>query len=214
MNFVLKSVGTGIAALALSTTAHAYITNGSFDDGLNGWTDSPVGAGVSVVNEGGNNILKIDDPSSVGVEWVYQSFYVPAGVTELSVSFSYRFDKVGEGLVFDDWAQGRLFTLGTGVGDWIVGTELFSTTTDSNGWVTFNGVYDISGILNFNPNARIGFGLSEAWGGIFSDWTDSALYLDDIVIGDANAVAVPEPGSLALLGLGMIGLGIARRRRD
>lgn len=208
MSYLLKSVGTSIAVLAFAGSVQAsYIQNGGFDDGLNGWGTSPLGDGVSVVNQGGNNVVKINDPDSAGWEWIYQEFYVPAGVNQVSVSFSYRFVNADYSFLLNDLGDGELFALGNGT------QELFSTSTSSNGWVNFLGVYDISGIVDANPNGRIEFGIFES-SMLIGDLTDSVLYLDNISVSDANAVAVPEPGALALLSLGMLGLGMARRRRS
>lgn len=43
---------------------------------------------------------------------------------------------------------------------------------------------------------------------VFFDYT-----VDDIIIARGGVTAIPEPGSLAILGLGLVGFGIARRRQ-
>ena len=97
-----------------------------------------------------------------------------------------------------------LFNLGSIYG--LGSNVFFSMVSDTGGfnWLDFGYSYTSSGIT-LNPGGQEDLTYSQSVVGY-----NNADYYDPLV--SASATSVPEPGTLTLLGLGLLGLAATRRR--
>lgn len=121
-----------------------------------------------------------------------------------NLSFDYMHVGAGEGFGtgggFLGWADGVNF------GQWLhVGSPQYGGHFPSDQWVHID--------VTFNSNVPINIFI-EQWGGQ-SETPGSALF-KNLILTDENgpSASVPEPGSIALLGLGLLGFAVSRRRKS
>jgi hypothetical protein len=203
-----RNVIAGIVGLTLCAGAAQanLITNGDFSTGdFTGW-DTTANTFVVISDDvlpGTPEIALIGALNLSGTRSISQDFTVPTADHWLTVSFDYGFGGItapGADL-FEAFVEISGFDTVT----------LLSVTSGSGLFLMVDSVtmmFEVSGADLASPNATISFEVDEA-SGFFSGFSGAGV--DNIVV--EAKVHVPEPGTLAVLALGLVGLGLVRRKR-
>jgi hypothetical protein len=186
----LPAIFTALAAcVALSAPASAtLITNGSFESGTAGWTVG--GGGVDVVSapawgpQDGNNLVDLNAFAPGSLSQVIPTVVGQSYLLEFALSGNFSTTSFTKTVNVAAGPTFASYSFAMPVG-W---------TTTNMFWTTIEHFF----IANA-PTSTISF-------------TSTVPGAEGVAL-DAITVTVPEPGVLALLGLGLAGIGFSRRRR-
>lgn len=217
----------GIAAILL-TPAFLFavpITNSSFEAqslangaltrndgaGVSGWetTAFSAGNGVGVLDPAnwhytsaipdGENVAYLNGSSAL---WQDLDYEVAAGVTlTLSVEVGRRTNDSASIFTVELWGTtswDEFLTTGTG-------SAFASGTTSVSAGSWGNLTYSVSD-LDSLVGEQVTIVMRHLGGG--------TTQFDDLTLENHTTAAVPEPGTLLLLGVGLVGFGVARRKRN
>lgn len=189
------------AAFATAGTAHATIFAGTatFTDagpGNNGLTLSAPDATISNLNLALNTPLTINNFMAVTFTDSTGSFFGSTATDTVYETFAFTLPSTGTGTV-------------NGSGTDTVYTNFQGHINGADGSITWSN----PGVVNFADGAVLDISLSNESFDVNGNHSSQTVSVDATFKMVQDVTAVPEPVSMALLGVGLLGVGMIRRQR-
>lgn len=223
-DYVTPTDGSGktssLAGLANQGNSNVFVETFDRADGTGGFTMSPSLVNVTTISGGGFGFAQGDlanvyaAPAGDATHFAYGPNQ-GSGVPNAEVNFNYS------GLLSTLGTNARLNYFGLYYGSidtfndvifYNAAGDIIQTITGAALIQQFGGVSGDTDANSSNLYVNLFFSPSEQFTSFSFRTTAQAFEVDNLVVGYEIANPAPEPASLALLGLGLAGLGIARRR--
>lgn len=197
---------TAAILLIMPLAANAdLITNGNFDSDLSGWDQA---GDIATTWDAGT--AHLGHPGTLGTSLLFQVFDIQAGTSAVSISFDYQWQVTAPAI--EDFFVVRFDYVGSLFAEELVyqgsTAAVFGSTVSFSKEVKLPDLGGLDDLLQPDVPLLSGFIAFILHENNSSNGT--RIQLDNIAV---RAVSVPEPGTLALLGLGLAGIGMTRRKK-